>query len=449
MFNYFRAYFLLFLFIPATVLAVPGRIRFQGRLTDANKTQRNGTFSMTFRICDSLAGSCVSPLWTETQPSVQVTNGLFATRLGMINALSETIFTGDTTYLEIEVEGETLTPRERLVSSPYSFQAALADDISDGSSKYIAVQNTLQLGTTFYVSSGAVSGPFSVGGTITAGSARHVITNAAGLLDATKLTGLVPNTSLSGSSVTLQGNQFNGANQLVRLNASSGLTLTGSLVFSGPTTDLTTAGNEHLVLRPAGTGRVGVGTASPASMLHVSSPSAAAAESVFTVSGAQDILTAKGDGTVDIATRVRNQNYLVQVYDSAGGLSLGTSFSPVPWNAQIAVDPIFSHSTSVNNSRVTVNRTGLYRISYVVLLDVPSGNTRTTTEMECAVNGSAAPMGRTYGYNRQSSDGVSSSASTFMLNLTSGDYVEVRAQRRTTGTVDTISGSSLLIEFIR
>src|SRR3989344_9382481 len=51
----------------AAFSAVPERINFQGRLLDSNKNPKNGTYSMTFRVCDSLAASCAGPLWTETQ----------------------------------------------------------------------------------------------------------------------------------------------------------------------------------------------------------------------------------------------------------------------------------------------------------------------------------------------------------------------------------------------
>src|SRR5262249_1581612 len=66
-------------------------------------------------------------------------------------------------------------------------------------------QSTLQSGATAYPaylyagSSASVLGPFQVTGLITAGSGNNVITTAAGLLDATKLTNTVPNAALSGT----------------------------------------------------------------------------------------------------------------------------------------------------------------------------------------------------------------------------------------------------------
>src|SRR5262245_46430508 len=114
--------------------AVPDRINFQGRLLDSSKLPRNGTFSMTFRVCDSAASDCSNgsggQLWTETQ-NVSVANGVFAVQLGADTSLTSSAFGTSTRYLEIIVAGETLTPRERLVTGPYSFRSAITDGLAD------------------------------------------------------------------------------------------------------------------------------------------------------------------------------------------------------------------------------------------------------------------------------------------------------------------------------
>lgn len=125
----------------AALAAVPGYINFQGRLLDPDKLPRNGSYTMTFKICDSLAGTCSAPcavgnacLWTESQ-NVTVTNGVFAVQLGAVSSIGGDVFSSDVRYLDVAVAGETLSPRERLVAGPYSFKSSVADAMTnnDGS----------------------------------------------------------------------------------------------------------------------------------------------------------------------------------------------------------------------------------------------------------------------------------------------------------------------------
>jgi len=125
----------------AAFAAVPGYINFQGRLLNLNKLPQTGSYSMTFKVCDSLAGSCTGTcatgnacLWTETQPTVVVTNGVFAVQLGSYTALTSDAFLAATRYLEITVGLETLSPREELAAGAYSFRASVADSLAVNSS---------------------------------------------------------------------------------------------------------------------------------------------------------------------------------------------------------------------------------------------------------------------------------------------------------------------------
>ena len=67
-------------------------------------------------------------------------------------------------------------------------------------------------GPVIFQSTGAISSTFTVGGSIIAGSGSNQITTTEGLLDATKLTGLVPNASIDNSSVTKNGQLVGGSN---------------------------------------------------------------------------------------------------------------------------------------------------------------------------------------------------------------------------------------------
>ena len=54
---------------------------------------------------------------------VEVSRGLFNVLLGSTTPLSASDFDGTSRWLELEVEGETLSPRVRIVSAPYAIQA--------------------------------------------------------------------------------------------------------------------------------------------------------------------------------------------------------------------------------------------------------------------------------------------------------------------------------------
>lgn len=189
--------------MPRASADVPQRMNFQGKLLDTANNPRNGSFNFTFRIFDVPGGG--SALWTETQNGVSVSNGVFAVQLGSVTAIPAGVFSGATTYLEIQIGAEVATARERLVASPYAFRASVADDLVPGDSNYIQLRDTLQTGATFYVSSGTVGGPLTVGGALvvggvlTAGTGTNQITTAAGLVDATKLAGTLPSVQLSGA----------------------------------------------------------------------------------------------------------------------------------------------------------------------------------------------------------------------------------------------------------
>ena len=78
----------------------------------------NGERSMTFRIYSQESGG--TPKWSETQ-TVQVTNGVFTTLLGSVNSIPANVFSDEDAWLEVEVAGQILAGRQRLVSVAYTF----------------------------------------------------------------------------------------------------------------------------------------------------------------------------------------------------------------------------------------------------------------------------------------------------------------------------------------
>jgi len=131
--SYHRAIFILLLtgIFAVSVFAVPREMQYQGKLTDATGVGINDTLPFVFRIYDDPTAGVL--LWTETHPDppgVPIVKGLFDVVLGSISPINLPF--GADLWLEIEVDGAVLTPRVKLLSSPYSFRAAIADSVAGG-----------------------------------------------------------------------------------------------------------------------------------------------------------------------------------------------------------------------------------------------------------------------------------------------------------------------------
>jgi hypothetical protein len=111
---------------PASAQA-PQMITYQGLLTDnAGGAGADGGYSLTFRIFDAETGG--AELWSETQPSVAVSGGLFKVQLGSITSL--TLDFDAPYWLEVQVGADPAqSPRIALTSVPYSYTAMQADEV--------------------------------------------------------------------------------------------------------------------------------------------------------------------------------------------------------------------------------------------------------------------------------------------------------------------------------
>ncbi len=91
-------------------------INYQGHLTDDAGTPITQDIQMTFAIYDAGGVS----YWSETHPSVVVTNGMFNVILGSQARLESTVFSEPELYLGISVgtTGEEILPRTLLTSVP-------------------------------------------------------------------------------------------------------------------------------------------------------------------------------------------------------------------------------------------------------------------------------------------------------------------------------------------
>lgn len=104
---------------------------YQGFLSDPDTGSAlpDGTYNMHFSIFDSAAAG--SLLWEEPAgPAVlpvHTTNGVFTVLLGQLVPLSPSVFASGSTYLEVVVDGQTLTPRQPILSVAYALVAQTID----------------------------------------------------------------------------------------------------------------------------------------------------------------------------------------------------------------------------------------------------------------------------------------------------------------------------------
>ena len=95
--------------------SVPRRISYQGLITKADGSPTDdGSYEVTFRVYSTVDGG--SPIWAENQ-EVTVNNGIISTVLGNTNPF--TVIPQEA-YLELTVDGSTLSPRQILTSVFYS-----------------------------------------------------------------------------------------------------------------------------------------------------------------------------------------------------------------------------------------------------------------------------------------------------------------------------------------
>lgn len=104
---------------------VPKIVNYQGYLTDGSGPV-SGTVSIEFRIFDASSGG--SQIWSETHPTVTVSNGYFSVYLGSAGSpLTPSVFSNSSRYLEVEYNGTTFA-RQRFASVPYALVAQQATE---------------------------------------------------------------------------------------------------------------------------------------------------------------------------------------------------------------------------------------------------------------------------------------------------------------------------------
>ncbi len=173
----------------AAVADVPPMINYQGKLLQPSGAPvPDGTYSMQFAIYNvPTGGTALTALWSETNPSVQVKGGLFATLLGSVVNLPANIFNGPNTFFGVTVGTDPeMTPRQQIASSAFAFRAYVAGTVDSGA-----------IGTT-QLTDGAVTASKLATGAVTANAIASGAVTSAGIAD-----GAVTATKLDTGAITL------------------------------------------------------------------------------------------------------------------------------------------------------------------------------------------------------------------------------------------------------
>lgn len=124
--NMMKAGYVIVIVISMMILSPPllygeptGVITYQGQLLNNTGNPANGTVDMGFKIYSS-AGSV---LWEEEHSDVTVDSGLYTVLLGSETPIPSSVFTSDETYLELSVNGEALSPRQRITAVGHTLVA--------------------------------------------------------------------------------------------------------------------------------------------------------------------------------------------------------------------------------------------------------------------------------------------------------------------------------------
>ena len=112
--------------------AIPQRMNYQVMLTnDVGEPMADEVVDLTFTIYDD--GSVGTDLWTEARIGTTNSIGVVSLALGSVTPID--IGFSVPLWLEVKVNGETMSPRRELVTSPYAFQAgnsSMLDGLESG-----------------------------------------------------------------------------------------------------------------------------------------------------------------------------------------------------------------------------------------------------------------------------------------------------------------------------
>ena len=162
--------------------------------------------------------------------------------------------------------------------------------------------------------------------------------------------------------------------------------------------------------------------------------------------GAGVTATDGGSGVATITIPGGSAGANIAQYRQSGNLTINTSATTVVLNANDFQDSNYTRS----GENITINTSGVYKISYSVYFDT-NANARRTVDAWVEKNTVEIVPSRGASYARNNTDDTASTVATFMVDLTATDVIRLRAQ--STGTSGTAIGQGnrmwICLEFMR
>ncbi len=98
-------------------------LQYQGSLFNSQGAPVTTNKTITFRLFNDVeTGESGDALWTETL-AVDIADGFFTVPLGSVNAFDESTFRETELWLELEIDSETLSPRQPVAAVPWARRA--------------------------------------------------------------------------------------------------------------------------------------------------------------------------------------------------------------------------------------------------------------------------------------------------------------------------------------
>ena len=161
----------------AAAQVFPAYLNYQGKLSNSAGSPLSGTYSFGFTLYSQASGGSFifQDLNYTAGNAVSVSNGVYSVQIGSMTpgGIPPSVFFNSEVWLEVTIgqgstntSPETLAPRERLTSSPFSFLALNAEHLSAGVAiATFTTAGNLQLPYGVTAATAAFSGSVGIGTT--------------------------------------------------------------------------------------------------------------------------------------------------------------------------------------------------------------------------------------------------------------------------------------------